>query len=543
MTTRFHLALFLTAVCATSSSLQAGSATWETSAQDTSWFNTANWNPATIPNGPTDVASFGMTNFSFITGLGATLSQIDFATNASTYQITLDLVLHSIVGPGITGNAEKFVFPHGIGNGTFAELDFANSASAGSSQLVINGADSDGLIPGVIVFRDTSTAGTAIISLESGKLMGLLAFADSSSAGLASCFNYGAAYLAQNATAAQGYFEIEGGLVPDGPGGALTLLDTSHGGTAQFVIQAGTVSGAHGGIMMITGSATADAAQIFANDGPGDGGLIQFMDSSTSAGGMATFQLNGKGQMDISGAGTNPAIGALSGTGPVFLGSRKLTAGRNLMSTTYSGLLQDGGISGGVGGSFAKVGSGTLTLMGANTYTGLTSLNGGTLKLINTTGSVTGTGAVQVNAGTLGGSAIVAGTVTIGANNADRPHLSPALGTQVPGSLTIQSALTFNSNGGYNCLLRAKGRRIQSDRLVANGVTINSGASFTLLATVKGTVQIGTSATVITNTSANPISGTFSNLADGAVLTVGSNKFLANYEGGGGNDLTLTVVP
>jgi hypothetical protein len=49
--------------------------------------------------------------------------------------------------------------------------------------------------------------------------------------------------------------------------------------------------------------------------------------------------------------------------------------------------------------------------------------------------------------------------------------------------------------------------------------------------------------TVISNTSANPISGTFSNLADGAIVTVSGNKLQTSYSGGDGNDLTLTVVP
>ena len=49
--------------------------------------------------------------------------------------------------------------------------------------------------------------------------------------------------------------------------------------------------------------------------------------------------------------------------------------------------------------------------------------------------------------------------------------------------------------------------------------------------------------TVIDNTSADPISGTFSNLPDGGMITAGSNTFQADYEGGTGNDLTLTVVP
>jgi hypothetical protein len=62
-------------------------------------------------------------------------------------------------------------------------------------------------------------------------------------------------------------------------------------------------------------------------------------------------------------------------------------------------------------------------------------------------------------------------------------------------------------------------------------------------ATVQGALPTGTVLRVISNTSANPISGTFSNLPDGAILTVNGNNFQADYQGGDGNDLTLTVVP
>ncbi|MBA3963850.1 MAG: hypothetical protein H0X40_18390 [Chthoniobacterales bacterium] len=47
---------------------------------------------------------------------------------------------------------------------------------------------------------------------------------------------------------------------------------------------------------------------------------------------------------------------------------------------------------------------------------------------------------------------------------------------------------------------------------------------------------------MISNTAATPIAGTFSNLPDGAVLTVSGNNFQASYEGGDGNDLTLRVL-
>jgi len=37
--------------------------------------------------------------------------------------------------------------------------------------------------------------------------------------------------------------------------------------------------------------------------------------------------------------------------------------------------------------------------------------------------------------------------------------------------------------------------------------------------------------------------GTFSNLPNGGIVTINGNNLQANYEGGDGNDLTLTVVP
>jgi len=84
--------------------------------------------------------------------------------------------------------------------------------------------------------------------------------------------------------------------------------------------------------------------------------------------------------------------------------------------------------------------------------------------------------------------------------------------------------------------------KTNSANVVANGVTIN-GALFSFAALGVGALPAGTVFTVINNTATTPISGTFSNLPDGSTFTVGSNTFQTNYEGGDGNDLTLTVVP
>ena len=72
-------------------------------------------------------------------------------------------------------------------------------------------------------------------------------------------------------------------------------------------------------------------------------------------------------------------------------------------------------------------------------------------------------------------------------------------------------------------------------------MTIISGAIVSIDDLGTGTLTAGTVFTVINNTAATPIAGTFSNLADGSTLIVGSNTYKANYEGGTGNDLTLTV--
>ena len=81
-----------------------------------------------------------------------------------------------------------------------------------------------------------------------------------------------------------------------------------------------------------------------------------------------------------------------------------------------------------------------------------------------------------------------------------------------------------------------------ADKVVASGVTINNA---TLSFVDNGTAALspGTSFVAIDNTAVTPISGAFSNLSDGSTITVGSNTYQANYEGGDGNDLTLTVVP
>jgi autotransporter-associated beta strand protein len=66
--------------------------------------------------------------------------------------------------------------------------------------------------------------------------------------------------------------------------------------------------------------------------------------------------------------------GSIEGNGQYNLGSKRLTVGSNNLSTTVSGLIENGGHAGGASGSLVKVGTGTLTLLGDNTYRGGTTI-------------------------------------------------------------------------------------------------------------------------------------------------------------------------
>jgi len=91
-------------------------------------------------------------------------------------------------------------------------------------------------------------------------------------------------------------------------------------------------------------------------------------------------------------------------------GASTLTVGlssTNNINSSYGGLIENG--SGGVG--LVKVGTGTLALGGANTYSSGTTVSNGTL-LVN--GSITGGATVRAG-GTLGGTGTVPGLVTVDA--------------------------------------------------------------------------------------------------------------------------------
>jgi autotransporter-associated beta strand protein len=335
-------------------------------------------------------------------------------------------------------------------------------------------------------------------------------------------------------TAGNAAITNEGSSIAYSDGAWTTFWSSSSGGNATITCYGGAIGSR--GLVDFAYDSTAGNATIICHGEPadGEGGTAFFGQSST--GGTARIELFGKGTLSLTNRDVREVtVGSIEGDGFVTLEDNQLIVGSNNLSTTFSGVIQDGG-------SLTKIGTGTLTLANANTYTGGTTINGGRLWVNNMSGSGTGSGAVQVNAGTLGGRGTITGAVTVGTESGAGAVLAPGRRGGRPGNpLTVQSTLTFKSDATYEVGLNST--RAVADKVIAIGVTIDSGAHFSVFGPGHGTLTPGTVFTVIDNAAATPVAGTFSNLADGSTFTRGRNTFQANYEGGDGNDLTLTVVP
>ncbi len=465
------------------------------------WSNPLNWTPNTVP-GVGDTASF---------------ADSDTTEIAFSQGVSVDEMLFN-------AGAAPFTFTVSHSNGIFFDSDFGIFNNSGVTQSFVSVVDENDKA-GFVSFSDHSVAGTQTAFTIGARQTG---------SGIS-----GAAQFLEFGSADHGTFVNQASPIADPMGAQSAFFGNSTAASGVFMNEGAVVDGAGGGATIFYNQTNAGAATLIAQGGSngGGGGQIKFFDSSK--GGTARAEVFGNGFLDVSDHGAI-TVGSIEGDGLILLAQSKLTAGGNGLSTVFSGIMKEGGAS---GGSFAKAGAGTLTLSGASLYTGGTTVSAGTLVVANATGSATGTGAVSVTVGTLGGSGVIAGSVTIGTGSGSGAFLAPAHGGNKQLTLTIQGSLTFNSDATYTYTFKAKRNRSKIDKVIANGVTINSGATINLSGQTQGPLTEGLVLTLIKNTAATAIAGTFSNLPDGGIVNVNGNNLQASYSGGDGNDLTLTVVP
>jgi len=267
--------------------------------------------------------------------------------------------------------------------------------------------------------------------------------------------------------------------------GAITGTTGTLTSTLAYDLQSGTVSARLGGTADLNkttaGTVTLSGANTYTgatniNAGTlalGAANRIADMSAVTVASG-ATFNL----------ANFAETVGSLAGTGNVTLGTATLTAGGNNTSTTFSG------VASGTGG-LTKAGTGALTLSGANTYTGTTTISAGTLTaaggsaiadtsqvtLANTAGATLNL-ANSETIGNLSGGGATGGNVTLGANTLTLNEAGVTTYSGVvsgSGGLTKTGAGTLTL-GGINTYTGATGINAGTLALNATGtISASSG--------------------------------------------------------------------
>ncbi|NEU96669.1 autotransporter outer membrane beta-barrel domain-containing protein, partial [Bradyrhizobium uaiense] len=310
--------------------------------------------------------------------------------------------------------------------------------------------------------------------------------------------------------------------------GAKTLTITSHAGPYTGVIQDGGIVGGTGGNVTIALGGLAIFGGVNTYTGLttiNGGGQLDLTSGGSIASSKAVIN---DGVFDISRAGGGVSINSLSGTsifGAVNLGANTLTFAN--ANGTFAGIIRDGGAGGGV-----AITGGKEILTGFNTYTGSTTVNGGTLEVdgsianslkvtVNSGGTLSGTGTVGSEpvvffhsgvtptlsgasaGGALRGGFVIAAPTTIMSGGT----LAPGSAADPTGTLTIGGSLAFQSGAIY---------QVHVTPTAASSTSLNANATLggaTVNAVFANGSYISRQYTILT--AAGGISGTFaSNIAN-----------------------------
>jgi len=279
-------------------------------------------------------------------------------------------------------------------------------------------------------------------------------------------------------------------------GSGTTVLNAANSYTGVTTVSGGTLSVttlANGGTNSGIGASTNAAAKLILN-----GGTLKYTGAAASTDRQFTLGTSGGG-LDASGTGP---INWTSTTAPTLSGvdtARTFTlTGTNTGTNTLAAPVGDNG-SGATG--LAKNGASTWLLTGANTYSGNTTINGGTLELGNggTSGTLNTASAISVVSGATF-SVNHSDTMTQGSQFSVAAISGPGGFSQLGSGTTILNATNSYTGpttvSAGSLLMNAPGSLAAGSAVSVNGGTLGGDG------TINGAVTLGASGVIAPGTSA-----------------------------------------
>jgi autotransporter-associated beta strand protein len=319
-------------------------------------------------------------------------------------------------------------------------------------------------------------------------------------------------------TVSVGDGSITGSIVGDvANSGTLTFNrsnDLTYGGVISGT---GAVSKSGAGTLTLTGASTYTGGTTISAGTLSLGSANAIGTSGTVTFGGGTLQYSASNTSDNSARFSNAASQQYS----IDTNSENVTLASNLTST---------------GGSFTKIGAGTLTLTGNNSYDGGTTVSEGKL-VVN--GSISTSTTIVSSGATLGGSGTV-GALTINSGGFVTPGNSP-------GILTVNG--NYTQAGEYTAEIADTNAGSGYDQInVLGTVDITSGS---LVASFSGSYAQNDLLFILLNDDTDAINGTFAGYAQGATFaSYGYMDWQISYTADsgngtftGGNDIAIMAIP
>ncbi len=233
----------------------------------------------------------------------------------------------------------------------------------------------------------------------------------------------------------------------------------------------------------------------------------------------------GTGSLIVGGTGTISMLSSNSYTGGTIVGGATLLLGaedaisNGLVSLVGNGKLAESAPGALSGSASINAYEASAFLSQPNDYTGGTTIASGTLTVSNTQGSATGSGSVNINGGTLTGSGRIGGDVSISTLSTLAPGPAGGIGTLTTGPLSMAS--------GTNLIIALNSNAVTCDQLASTASVSLSSPQLTVKDLGSGVVPAGVAFPIVN--AAGGVTGTFLGEYEGALIPAGASQFRISY--------------